>query len=196
MAIKNSHDQYRDAKQTDKTVIDLVIRFFSFEVQNLFVSLLNEANTFVQEAHDRERGREIIARKDFLMDFPNSSNVAPVSEKEAVTLKSSSMTDDAVSKEELNTEENTNPTLQPRKRKRTERYADTLLEKQVYQQYGRGKRQKSKGKAPVATQDSPEETSYRFEESSFEEDIDSVNDDLTDEKETVNEDDLTEFEKG
>lgn len=49
--IENSHDQYREAKQTDEAVIDLATRSFSPEVQKLIVQLLNEANKYVLEAH-------------------------------------------------------------------------------------------------------------------------------------------------
>ena len=52
----NSHDQYCDAKQTDKAVFDLATRLVSLEVQKVLIKLLNEANKAVKEAHKSKRG--------------------------------------------------------------------------------------------------------------------------------------------
>ena len=74
---KNSHDQYRDSKQTDKAVVDLATRSFSSEVQNLLVDLLNESNKYVKEAHESQRGHEILKEMNFLPteDSNNPMNV-------------------------------------------------------------------------------------------------------------------------
>ena len=74
---KDSHDQYRDSKQTDKAVVDLATRSFSSEVQNLVVDLLNESNKYVKEAHESQRGHEILKEMSFLPteDSNNPMNV-------------------------------------------------------------------------------------------------------------------------
>lgn len=59
----NLHDQFRDAKQTDKAVFNLATGFFSPEVQAIVVELLNKANKVVREAHESQRGAKILKGK-------------------------------------------------------------------------------------------------------------------------------------
>ena len=46
--------------------LDLATRSFSDQVKQLLTQLLNEANVYVQEAHDSQRGLEILEGKDTL----------------------------------------------------------------------------------------------------------------------------------
>lgn len=63
---QNSHDQYRDSKQIDKTMLDLTIRSFSSQVQNLIVKLFNEVNDQVRKAHKSIRGIKLFDDKKTL----------------------------------------------------------------------------------------------------------------------------------
>lgn len=54
----NSHNTYRDSKQTDKAVYDLATQSLSSAVQGLLVSFLNKANVWVKEAHNSNPGFE------------------------------------------------------------------------------------------------------------------------------------------
>lgn len=47
----NSHDQFRDAKQTDKVVFDLATKLLFPEIQKVLVRLLNKANKTVKETY-------------------------------------------------------------------------------------------------------------------------------------------------
>jgi hypothetical protein len=64
---QNSHDQYRDAKQTSKAVLDLTTRSFSSNVQRLLVDLLNEANIYVKEAHEFQKSQLLLEEKKVLL---------------------------------------------------------------------------------------------------------------------------------
>jgi hypothetical protein len=62
----NSHDQWRDSKQLDKSVVDSATRAFSSEFQELLIKLLNEANVQVRNAHESVKGRKILDGRDVL----------------------------------------------------------------------------------------------------------------------------------
>ena len=49
--VLNSNDQFRDAKQMDKAMMDMVTRSWSPAIGKLLVDLLNESNVEVEEAH-------------------------------------------------------------------------------------------------------------------------------------------------
>ena len=178
---KNSHDQYRDSKQTDKAVVDLASRSFSSEVQNLLVDLLNKSNKYVKEAHESQRGHEILKEKNFLPteDSNNSINVEFDEEtggRLAITVQ------DPL---DLDLDTVTNPT--PRKRLRPDRFADTMLQDDVYQEYGQGKRRKLKGKASM-NEDVDEEFSDQFEEDSSFKDSENEEENDDEESEVISDD--------
>lgn len=54
MVTLNSHCQWREFRQLDKSVFDLATRSFSDKVRGLLVELLNEANRSVRKAHEAE----------------------------------------------------------------------------------------------------------------------------------------------
>ena len=56
----NSNDQYRDARQMDKAMMDMATRSWSPSIRKLLVDLLNEGNTEVAEAHASAAGKKIL----------------------------------------------------------------------------------------------------------------------------------------
>jgi hypothetical protein len=66
LSLQNSHDQFRESKQVDKSVVDLATRAFSDEVKSLLVDLLNEGNRQVREAHQSLEGQRLLAKRDTL----------------------------------------------------------------------------------------------------------------------------------
>lgn len=77
--IKNNHDQYRDSKQIDKTIFDLIIRSFSVKIQKLIVKLFNEANYQIEKTHASFRDQQFLTNKNvlFLIELkkPDAMNV-------------------------------------------------------------------------------------------------------------------------
>ncbi len=63
--IANSHDIYREFKQLNKFVLNLTTRFFSKNVQNLLIKLLNENNDEIRVAHDSIKNKKILAKQSF-----------------------------------------------------------------------------------------------------------------------------------
>ena len=120
---KNSHDQYRDSKQTDKAVVDLATRSFSSEVQNLLVDLLNESNKYVKEAHESQRGHEILKETN-LLPTEDSNNPMNVKFDEETGGRLAITVQDSMSIDLESTV--TNPA--PRKRQRPDRFADKMLQ--------------------------------------------------------------------
>lgn len=45
---KKFHDQYRDAKQADKTVIDIATQSYFHEIRQLLIFLLQKINVYVK----------------------------------------------------------------------------------------------------------------------------------------------------
>jgi len=66
LVTQNSHDQFRESKQIDKSVVDLATRAFSKEVRNLLVKILNEANEQVREAHESPLGKALLDGRETL----------------------------------------------------------------------------------------------------------------------------------
>jgi hypothetical protein len=60
---QNSHDQFRDSKQIDKTIIDLATRPFSSQMKILLIQLLNETIRFVKETHESKKNQKILIKK-------------------------------------------------------------------------------------------------------------------------------------
>jgi hypothetical protein len=60
--IANSHDIYREFKQLNKFVLDLTTRFFSKNVQNLLIKLLNKNNDEIRFAHDSSKNKKVLAK--------------------------------------------------------------------------------------------------------------------------------------
>ncbi len=63
--IANSHDIYREFRQLNKFVLNLTTRFFSKNVQDLLIKLLNENNDEVRVAHDSIKNKKILAKQSF-----------------------------------------------------------------------------------------------------------------------------------
>ncbi len=63
--IANSHDIYREFRQLNKFVLNLTTRFFSKNVQDLLIKLLNEDNDEVRFAHDSIKSKKILAKQSF-----------------------------------------------------------------------------------------------------------------------------------
>ena len=58
--VLNSNDQYRDARQMDKAMMDMATRSWSPSIRKLLVDLLNEGNIEVEEAHASAAGKKIL----------------------------------------------------------------------------------------------------------------------------------------
>ena len=130
--VLNSHDQYRDSKQTDKAVIDLATRSFSTEVKNLLVDLLQESNEEVRMAHESHRGQVLLAK-----------------ESQAV-LEQTNVSSD---------QNSSTPSPAKRKRKAPERVSDKILSDPKYQRYGRSHK-KLKVSKPKSTESAVGESEY------------------------------------
>jgi hypothetical protein len=63
---RNSHDQHREAKQANKSINELATRAFCQQTKELLVSLLNEANAEVLEAHNSNAGQALLGGQDVL----------------------------------------------------------------------------------------------------------------------------------
>lgn len=60
----NFHHQYRDFKQTNKTIMNLAIRAFSFFVKKFLIRLLNEINVHVLKIRNNERNQTLLQKKN------------------------------------------------------------------------------------------------------------------------------------
>lgn len=60
---KNSNDQYRDSKQSDKMFMELVTRSCNDDIQDVLVKLLNDKNTEVVQAWDENDRRKKKGKK-------------------------------------------------------------------------------------------------------------------------------------
>ena len=67
LLIKNFHDQYRNAKQTNKTVLNLAIRSFFVEIKQFLIRFLNEINLYVQKIHMSHRDVSMLKEKNTLL---------------------------------------------------------------------------------------------------------------------------------
>jgi hypothetical protein len=56
----NSHDIYRESKQTDKSLVELASKSWPDEVKDLLVELLNKYSHEVKDAHSSEKGKELL----------------------------------------------------------------------------------------------------------------------------------------
>lgn len=130
---KNSHDQYRDSKQTDKAVLNLATKSFSTDVQNLLVQLLNDANVDVKEAHDSQYEQEILEGKDILPLDETEENPLTVEFDDDTGNRLATIVHDAL---DIKTTEDLG--VSKRKRKRPERLDDEFLLDDVYT--GKGKK--------------------------------------------------------
>jgi 5'-deoxynucleotidase YfbR-like HD superfamily hydrolase len=65
LIIANSHDIYRKFKQLNKFILNLTTRFFSKNVQDLLIKLLNEDNDEVRFAYDLIKNKKILAKQSF-----------------------------------------------------------------------------------------------------------------------------------
>jgi hypothetical protein len=63
--IVNSHDIYREFRQLNKFVLNLTTRFFSKNVQDLLIKLLNENNDEIRFAHNLSKNKKILAKQSF-----------------------------------------------------------------------------------------------------------------------------------
>lgn len=58
--VHNSHAQWRDFRQVDKSIIDLATRVPPGPIQDLLCDLLNQGNDEVREAHEVARRSSIL----------------------------------------------------------------------------------------------------------------------------------------
>jgi hypothetical protein len=86
-----THYQYCASKQQDKAIIELATRLYSWEVKQLLIKLLTEANAEVKAAHESERGQELlhgnkslpdVADEDLDIDMGHSELAASVTESD------------------------------------------------------------------------------------------------------------------
>ena len=70
----NSHDSFREARQIEKSLVDLASRLRGEETKQLLVELLNAKNHQVRAAHESEDGQRLLAGRDVLPEdeeFPD-----------------------------------------------------------------------------------------------------------------------------
>ena len=151
-------------------------------MQNLLVDLLNESNKYVKEAHESQRGHEILKETNFL-PTEGSNNPMNVEFDEETDGRLAITVQDSMDIDLENTV--TNPA--PRKRQRPDRFANTMLQDDVYQEYGQGKRRKLKGKASM-DEDVDEEISDRLEEDSSFKDSENEEENYDEESEVTSDD--------
>ena len=60
MLVKNSHDEWKEAKQADKAILPLAMTKIGHETKLHMVKLLNEANDFVREVHASGIGKRML----------------------------------------------------------------------------------------------------------------------------------------
>ncbi|KAL8646787.1 MAG: hypothetical protein Q9210_005931 [Variospora velana] len=60
--VLNTHDQFRDSRQTDKAIMDMAGRANDPRIRELLVRLLNESNWEVEAAHASQKGLELKAK--------------------------------------------------------------------------------------------------------------------------------------
>ena len=66
LLIKKFYDQYRNAKQTNKTVLNFAIKSFFVEIKQFLIRFLNEVNLYVQEAYMSHRNVFMLKEKNTL----------------------------------------------------------------------------------------------------------------------------------
>ena len=66
--LDNSHDVYREMRQSDKAIMELATRAHEPIVRELLVDLLNEYNNEVVEAHESEIGRAILKEREIKVE--------------------------------------------------------------------------------------------------------------------------------
>ncbi len=54
---------YKNFKQIDKIIIDLVTRSFFSQIKTLLVNFFNESNRFVKETHESKKDQKILIKK-------------------------------------------------------------------------------------------------------------------------------------
>ena len=60
----NNHDQFREYKQFEKSIVDLSIRFFSKQAQKLFISFLNENNEKMKKIYKNIKKNNLEQKND------------------------------------------------------------------------------------------------------------------------------------
>ena len=55
LLIKKSHDQYRNTKKTNRTILNLAIKSFFVEIKQFLLRFLNKINLYVQKTHMSHR---------------------------------------------------------------------------------------------------------------------------------------------
>jgi hypothetical protein len=142
IVIQTSHHQFRDSKQTDKVIIDLATRFFSFKMKSLLVYLLNEANIYVRKTYQSKKEQKILRKdkKQFVQETVQKV-IQKVPQKED---QKENQKEDQIQNQKENQKEtqkkdrkvsSKNSFDKVRKCKKSERYAKNLLRDKIYRDY-------------------------------------------------------------